>query len=154
MLRRLGASVVLGAALALSGSTAVRAAPPVYDSGVVTLYPGWVLDLDDGDLLPLPELGDVAYGQIGDALYLVTADYLTHLGAPILKMGTERPTYARCRDAAVASRFYKARRLPIGTWLCARTDEGRVSRFKIKDKLPLEPYGKALVISYRTWTIP
>ena len=150
-----GVLSVFGAAALLALSVLpASAAPPIYDSGIVTLNPGDVIDLDDGDLLSLGQPGDVAFGLIGVSLFLITADDVTHDGAPMLKMGSTRPGYARCRDAAVAPQFYKLRKLPIGTWLCARTDEGRVSRFKIRDKLPLVPFGKALVLWYTTWTIP
>jgi hypothetical protein len=122
----------------------VSAAPVVHKSGELTVYPSYLFDIDEGVLTQLGDPYDLWF-EANNADRWLSAEH----GARIKKWGTSKPSYRQCRDADVTHRRYSRTVIPAGTWVCALTDEGRVSRLKIlkfsKDELD---------IRFTTWETP
>jgi hypothetical protein len=151
--RRLGAvAAVVAAAMMIAASAAtVAAPPPVYKYGKVTVSAGSFLDLDLGKKGFCDPSCDIGYWNAGgdSTSSLGPVDSGGRIGARIKKMGATKPTYLTCKNAKVGWIEYSRTRIPVGTWFCAKTDEGRVSRFRVTAIT-----NPSVTIAYRTWTSP
>jgi hypothetical protein len=121
---------------------------PVHSSGSFLLPGTWNFDLDEGVITSAVPPGDVWHEHV-----TATEAYFESLaGDGLAVYGASTPG----RDACVATpRSYDRVDLDtvdIGTWFCAGTSDGRISRFRITDADSL-PLGTAnsFTIEYTTW---
>jgi hypothetical protein len=148
---RVAAAVLFAAVMIAASATTVAAAPPVYKYGTVKVSAGSNLDLDLGRKGFCDPGCDIGYWNAGgdSTSTLGPVDSGGHIGARIKKMGATQPSYLTCKNAKVGWNEYSRTRIPAGTWFCAKTDEGRVSRFRITAIT-----NPSITVAYRTWTSP
>jgi hypothetical protein len=65
------------------------------------------------------------------------------------------PSYTDCKTVALASDSIEVNDSLVNQWVCYRTNQGRVGKFKVVSLTPADPnVAQTLEISYTTWAIP
>lgn len=106
-------------------------------------------DLDEGDSPPAGGGGDFTFTANG------TKFIQAENGATILLMDLSEPSYTDCKTVALASDSIEVNDSLVNHWVCYRTNQGRVGKFKVVSLTPSDPnVAQTLVISYTTWAIP
>jgi hypothetical protein len=106
-------------------------------------------DLDEGDSPPVSSGGDFTFATNG--IKFIQAES----GTTILLMDLNEPSYTDCKTVALASDSIEVNDSLVNQWICYRTDEGRVGKFKVVSLTPSDPnVAQTLEISYTTWAIP
>lgn len=124
----------------------VPTVPPVHKQGSFTVRQTWMGDLDSG---VETQTGADFWFQAETA----TRRYLApRNGAVFRRMGSTQADYAACKDATYSSGRIDVNLLPTGTWVCAKTNEGRISAFRITSAIGASP-GR-MSISFTTWQKP
>jgi hypothetical protein len=108
-------------------------------------------DLDSG------ETGTGADADIWFQAKTATARYITpRNGAQIAKVGYSPVGVTGCQQAKLSTASIAVSSLPAGTYMCARTNKGQYSEFRVVSTVGPSP--GVLNISYTTWksmlTIP
>jgi hypothetical protein len=106
-------------------------------------------DLDEGDSPPAGGGGDFTFTANG------TKTIQAENGATILLIDLNEPSYTDCKTVALASDNIEVNDSLVNQWICYRTDQGRVGKFKVVSLTPGDPnVAQTLEISYTTWAIP
>lgn len=134
-----------GRGFVCQGRVVVQATPAVHSSGGVEVPGTYVIDLDSGRL-------DTARGDIWLQAVTASERYMTPRNGAQIATARERDR-SRGRDGCARAEYTSDRlsmdRLRVGSWLCVRTSEGRISEFRINEIRNGSPY--SLVLGYTTW---
>ncbi|GAB4498022.1 MAG: hypothetical protein OHK0052_10650 [Anaerolineales bacterium] len=121
------------------------ATPGAQASGPATLFPNDQIDLDTNQT---NAGGDLAYALNADA----AAYLLTPQGSALLSVyGSARPDRAQCSATALASAPLNVNDLALGTYLCYKTDAGRIGWLRLTG---FAADTGVLNIEIYTWTLP
>lgn len=121
--------------------------PSTHSTGLRTVRGTWCFDLDEGQETNCRAgTEDFWWEQVTDVERYLTPQN----GASFAVMGASPPQYNDCAGAPLStSRINGSNNasnwIPAGTYLCARTNAGRYSEFRINS------YGYDLQIGYTTW---
>lgn len=117
-------------------------APEVHETEQMTIDSSYHFDLDEGDATAGSGTRDAWYEAVS-----AVEQYLTpENGATFKKWGGSPPSYNDCNNASLSSAKISLADLPVGTWVCYETDEGRIGRFEVEGKTTYE-----WTIDFRTW---
>jgi hypothetical protein len=106
-------------------------------------------DLDEGDSPPAGGGRDFTFTANG------TKFIKAENGATILLMDSNEPSYTDCKTVVLTSDSIEVDDALIDQWVCYRTNQGRVGKFKVVSLTPGDPNAaQTLEISYTTWAIP
>lgn len=134
-----------GRGFVCQGRVVVQATPAVHSSGGVEVPGTYVIDLDSGRL-------DTARGDIWLQAVTASERYVTPRNGAQIATARERDR-SRGRDGCARAEYTSDRlsmdRLRVGSWLCVRTSEGRISEFRVNEIRGGSPY--SLVLGYTTW---
>jgi len=116
-------------------------------SGSLDIPQTYIVDLDQGVVV------DNAHQDQGDFWFEAatpTERYITPWnGTQIALVGTLTPGLSGCQSASYSSNKIPIADLPVGTYVCVQTNEGRYSQVRIE--APVGPSPGTLSISYTTW---
>jgi hypothetical protein len=122
---------------------AVAARPDIFSTGKIDIRQTFTFDLDRGRVGV--DNADVWFqAETRDLLYLVPRK-----GATMSVGDRSNRGYAGCSTARYSSNRVSLRDIPVGSYICARTNEGRISQFRINKVSHGTP--KTLSIGYTTW---
>jgi hypothetical protein len=124
----------------LGSSSVVSAAPAVFANGTFSVPASWVFDLDHGVLSSDVNAADAWFQIDNEQHHLITP-----IHADIAKFGGSKPTYKQCKNATLSGASWDADQ-NLAKWFCARTNKGRVNRFKV-----VSVSDDALVLKFTTW---
>jgi len=122
------------------------------------LRPQRPVTLNTGPMvIPQTYLADLDYGVVrsqGADIWFqaktATRRFITpRNGAKLAIAGNRSVNLAGCKSLRLSSRSIPLSALPVGTYVCAKTDQGRYSQFRINQRVGSSP-GK-LHIGYTTW---
>jgi hypothetical protein len=117
-------------------------APQVHKADTITVNSSFHFDLDAGDPAAPATTKDGWYRAVS-----AVEQYLTpENGALFKKWGSGVPTFEDCKSAALSGAEISLADLPVGTWVCYRTNEGRYGRFEVEGKTTT-----TWTIDFRTW---
>ncbi len=120
--------------------------PPatIHASGTLNIPQTFLADLDQG------VIGDEVGADIWFQGVTATTRYVTPWsGVLIAKMGTSPVGKSGCAAAALSSARIDINNLPVGTYVCVRTNQGRYSQFRVDAAVGPSP--GTLVIGFTTW---
>ncbi len=125
------------------GFTCVSAAPRTYSTGSLHIPQTWAADLDRG-----------VVGQGGEDIWFQaeTASLLylkPRNGAKIGVGDRSNRGFEGCRNARMSNARVSLRDIPVGSYVCMRSSEGRISQFRVNAVTGGSP--KTLSIGYITW---
>jgi hypothetical protein len=116
--------------------------PGTYRTAALSVPQTYVFDLDAGTV-----------GAQGDIWFqAVTSDelYLTPRGGAQLAVGDRsNRNYEGCVTAAYSPNRVALSAVPVGSYVCVRTSDGRISQFRMNSITPGSP--KTLSIGFTTW---
>jgi hypothetical protein len=125
------------------GFRCVAAGPSTFSTGSFTVRQTYLFDLDRGR--ETQEGADLWFqAETRDLLYLVPRN-----GAQISVGDRSNRGYAGCREARYTRDRVSLSDIPVGSYVCVRTNEGRISQFRLNAVSPGSP--KVLTIGYTTW---
>lgn len=128
---------------ACQGRAVVRATPPVHSTGGVEVPGTYVIDLDSGRL-------DTARGDVWLQAVTASERYMTPSnGAQISNARNRGRGKDGCASAGYSNNRLPMSRVEVGSWICVRTSEGRISEFRVNEIRGGSPY--SLVLGYTTW---
>lgn len=140
------ATVSVTPTTAVATLTPTATQPPVHASGTVNLNPGDRIDLDT--------LG-VNSGSGEDLSYESDAEgkhpLIPLADALIGRYGENPPTLALCQQANLGNTPLVMENLPIGTYLCYRTNQGLIGRARLTG-FNVDNY--ILTLDLTTWSLP
>ena len=151
---------ILSLLVALSGVTVpegIAFEQPVRCQETLNIQQTYAWDLDDGIVAqtgePLDAPYDIQYAATLTPMNTISRSLVPKNGATLAVVGASTVGYLGCRSANLSNRPLNLGKLPKGTHLCARTNEGRYSEFSIVDLYPPYPASDVLtlVITYTTW---
>lgn len=120
------------------------AGPSTFSTGPLEIKQTWTADLDRGS---------VGAGAASDIWFQAeTADllYITPRNGAQLGVGNRsNRNYAGCAAARFSNARVSLRDVPVGSYVCVRTNEGRISQFRVNAISAGSP--KVLSIGYTTW---
>ncbi|MFZ5669288.1 MAG: hypothetical protein ACOY4K_07325 [Pseudomonadota bacterium] len=121
--------------------------PPTYSTGLVDLPQTYLVNLDNGA---------IASGAGADLWFQAatpTSMFLTpRNGARIAVGDGSNRGYHGCRVAAFSAAPVPLAAAPVGTYVCMRTNTGRIAQFRVNALSP--GYPKTLQLGYTTWSHP
>lgn len=114
--------------------------PTTHSTGPIDLQQTWDMNLDNG------ATGD-AGGDVWYRAVTATEKYLQPINGGRLSLvdGSQRG-FNGCKTAAFSTARLALVDLPVGTYVCAKTNEGRISEFRINGFV-----GTTMRIGYTTW---
>jgi hypothetical protein len=130
---------------------AAAGAPPptpvseAHASGTFNVRGTYNFDLDAGAEAP---------GADSDFWYEVFRNNETYFaplnGARLAVLTTDEPSYADCTGASYTDARTRIETMPGRSWICARTSDGRISRFRI-DGVNHLTAPRTMTITFVTW---
>lgn len=118
--------------------------PVTYSTGGIDIPQTWVADLDEGGLTS-ERTGDLWFEAATS-----TRKYITpRNGASIAVGDRTNRGFLGCSNAEYSYDRVPVRAIPVGSYICVRTSEGRVSQFRMNDYAAGSP--ASLSIGYTTW---
>lgn len=115
----------------------------VHSSGTLRIRQTFLADLDEGQEI---QAGADVWFEADTA----TSRFITpRNGATIAKMGTGAPGKNGCAGANLSTTRVDLNQLPVGTYVCVKTNQNRFAQFRI-DAGP-GPSPGTLTISWTTW---
>ncbi len=118
-------------------------APQTFKTGPINIPQTYLADLDYG----------VVRSQGADIWFqakTATKRYITpRNGAKIAVAGNRSVNLAGCKRLPLSNRSIPLSAVPVGTYVCAKTDQGRYSQFRINHRVGPSP--GMLNIGYTTW---
>ncbi|MCI5078714.1 hypothetical protein [Oricola sp.] len=114
-----------------------------FSTGLIDIPQTYLADLDRGRVTQ-PGADIWFQAETRNLLYIVPKN-----GARIGISGTRNRGYEGCRSARMSTNRISLRDIPVGTYVCVRTNEGRISEFRVNAVSPGSP--KTLTIGYTTW---
>ncbi len=129
--------------LVIESGTATVTPPRVHKQGRFNIRQTFLADLDAG-----------VEGSNGADFWFeaVTATerfLVPRNGSKLVRMGNRTLSYGDCLRANFGTARIPLQTLPAGTTLCARTNEGRISAFRVENNVGPSP--GVLTISFTTW---
>ncbi len=136
--------VVVLIILVIVAIVATRPPPAtIHASGTLSIPQTFLADLDQGAITS-------AGADIWFEAVTATARFVTPTsGVVIAKMGTSPVGKSGCAAAALSSARIDINNLPVGTYVCVRTNQGRYSQFRVDAAVGPSP--GTLVIGFTTW---
>jgi hypothetical protein len=126
------------------GAPALAPASEVHSEGAFSVRGTYEFDLD---------AGAESARSAAEFWYEIVRDGDTYFtprgGARLAAMGASAPSYGDCTSATYSSARTRVETLR-GPWLCVRTNEGRISRFRI-DGVDRLSRPQRMTITYTTW---
>jgi len=123
--------------------TALQTGPQTLSTGKLDVPQTFTFDLDRGRVGG--DDSDLWFeAETSDLLYLVPRN-----GARIAVGDRSNRGYAGCSAARYSSDRVSLRDIPVGSYVCVRTNQGRVSQFRVNGISRGTP--KTLSIGYMTW---
>jgi hypothetical protein len=120
--------------------------PAVHKRGRFNVRQTWMADLDEGS--EVSNGADFWFEAVtATERYLVPRN-----GAQMVRMGSQAVDYKACTNASLATARIRLQSLPAGTFLCARTNQGRISAVRVENNVGPSP--GVLTISFTTWEKP
>jgi hypothetical protein len=120
----------------------VPATPVVHASGTLSVAQTYVFDLDSGEV-----------GGAGDLWFeadTAVALFITPRGGAQIAVGDRSNRgYAGCSAATFTTTRAPLASLPVGSFVCVRTSEGRISQFRVNAISTASP--RTLTLAYTTW---
>ncbi|MBI1494780.1 hypothetical protein [Halocynthiibacter styelae] len=125
-------------------ATLVPVTPVTYSTGGIDIPQTWVADLDEGGL------ASDSRGDLWFQAETSTRKFMTPLNGASIAVGdrTNRG-FLGCSNAAFSYDSVPVRAIPVGSYICVKTSEGRVSQFRMNDYAAGSP--ASLRIGYTTW---
>ncbi len=121
----------------------VSSAPQTFRTGPLNIPQTYLADLDYG----------VVRSQGADIWFqakTATQRFITpRNGAKLAVAGNRSVNLAGCKSLPLSSRSIPLSAVPVGTYVCAKTDQGRYSQFRINSRVGPSP--GTLRIGYTTW---
>lgn len=111
-----------------------------YSTGQLSVDSTWMFDLDEGDVTT--EGADFWYRVINSS----TRRLVPRNGAQIALGDGSNRGFDGCRRDAFSNRPVNMSRLTVGTYVCVKTSEGRISQFRVNGYS-----GRTMRIGYTTW---
>lgn len=122
---------------------AVAAAPHTHSTGQIDVPQTWAFDLDSGRVGRASE--DIWFeADTADLLYLTPRN-----GAQMSVGDRSNRGLAGCSSGRYSPDRVSLRDIPVGSYVCVKTSEGRISQFRMNSISPESP--KTLSIGYTTW---
>lgn len=121
--------------------------PTTYSTGPLEIEQTYTADLDEGLL----------NGGSGKDLWFkadsATAKYLSPInGASFAVWGTSTPGMYDCLGASLSTNHIPLASVPVGTYVCYKTNEGRPGVFRVNELTSTSP--QIIKIGYTTWNKP
>lgn len=124
--------------------TAGVVAPRTFSTGPLEIPQTWTADLDRG-VVGDNGAADIWFqAETADLLYLVPRN-----GAQLGVGNRTNRGQAGCAAARFSANRVSIRDIPVGSYICARTNEGRISQFRVNAISGGSP--KTLSLGYTTW---
>lgn len=125
------------------GFICVSASPGTYSTGTLHIPQTWAADIDRGAVGQ--DGADIWFqAETASLLYLVPRN-----GAKIGVGARSARGFEGCRSARMSNARVSLRDIPVGSYVCMRTSEGRISQFRVNAVTGGSP--KKLSIGYTTW---
>lgn len=122
--------------------TRVAAGPSTFSTGEVNIPQTYAVDLDRGRITSAG--ADIWFrAETRDLLYLSPRN-----GAKIGVGNRSNRGFAGCSAARFTSERVSLRDVPVGSYVCVKTDKGRISQFRV-NRVAGSP--KTVTIGYTTW---
>lgn len=123
--------------------TRVAAGPRTHSTGEINIPQTFAADLDTGNIGGTGH--DIWFqAETSDLLYFVPRN-----GAKIGVGDRSNRNYRGCADARYTTNRVSLRDIPVGSYVCAKTNKGRVSQFRVNRISGGSP--KTVTIGYTTW---
>jgi Ig-like domain-containing protein/Big-like domain-containing protein len=117
-----------------------------HKTGPLNIVQTFTADLDEGDY-PGGANADIWFEAV-----TATERYVTpRNGATIVKYGSSAPTVYSCAAAALSGSRINVNDLPVGTYVCVKTNQGRYSEFRVNSGPGPSP--GTLGIGFTTWDL-
>ena len=118
-------------------------APVTYSTGPIILKQTYLADLDNNS-------GNNAQADIWFQAKTATKLFITpRNGAKIAVGDRSNRGFAGCSVASYSSDSVKLNQIPVGSYICVKTNQGRISQFRMNDISGGSP--KVLKLGYTTW---
>lgn len=125
--------------------TAGVAAPQTFSTGPLEIPQTYTADLDNGTVGGAGPNYDIWFQAVTAAeLYLAPAN-----GAALGIGNRSNRGYAGCSTADYTANRVALNQMPVGSYICVRTSQGRVSQFRVNNISGGSP--KTLSLGYTTW---
>lgn len=123
------------------------AGPRTHSTGELVIPQTWAADLDEGSVTT-DAASDIWFEAV-----TATERYVTpRNGATIARVGTTSVGGDGCARAPLGATRISLSELPVGTYVCVRTNGGRYSQFRVNAAVGASP--GELRIGYTTWAAP
>jgi len=119
------------------------AGPRTFSTGPLSVRQTFLFDLDRGRVAK-PGADIWFQAETRDLLYLVPRN-----GAKIGVGNRSNRGLAGCRSARMSANRVSLRDIPVGSYVCVKTNEGRISQFRVNGLSSGSP--KTLSLGYTTW---
>ena len=129
---------------AISNGFRCTANPQTFSTGQFDVPQTYTFDLDRGRVGNSDDIDFWFQAETRDLLYLVPRN-----GARISVGDRSNRGYAQCSTARYSSSRVSLSDIPVGSYVCVRTNEGRISQFRVNQVSSGTP--KTLSIGYTTW---
>lgn len=124
-------------------ATRVAVVPRTHSTGEVNIPQTHAVDLDSGRLIGAG--GDIWFrAETSDLLYFSPRN-----GARIGVGNRSNRGFKGCSTARFTSERVSLRDIPVGSYVCVKTDKGRISQFRVNRISGGSP--KTVTIGYTTW---
>jgi hypothetical protein len=119
--------------------------PVTHRTGRLVIDQTWMADLDAGVVGGPRNQADIWFEAD-----TATRRYITpRNGAKIAIAGTRSIGKSGCSALSLSSNRISVSRTPVGTYVCVKTNRGRMSQFRVNE--PIGPSPGKLTIGYTTW---
>ena len=118
--------------------------PPTFSTGPVTLPQTYLVNFDNG--VVTTGSGADLWFQAVDPTHM----FLTPRNGAVMAVGDRSNRgYAGCSAASFSSASVPLMAVPVGSYVCMKTNAGRISQFRVNGINP--GYPKTLQLGYTTW---
>ncbi len=120
------------------------AGPVTHSTGPVNIPQTWAVNLDNGNLSSNGQ-SDIWFQAVTAAQLFLTP----RNGAKISFDGGAQRGYAGCSTATYSANSVPLWAVPVGSYVCVKTNKGRFSEFRLNQLTAGSP--KTMKIGYTTW---
>ena len=114
--------------------------PVTFSTGPIDLQQTWSADLDDGSLGSSG--ADIWYQAV-----TATSKFITPRNGALLALGDgSNRGFSGCSVASFTGNQIPTSAIPVGTYVCVKTDQGRISQFRLNGYT-----GTTMKLGYTTW---
>ena len=119
--------------------------PVTYRTGHLEIKQTYLADLDGGTTSGPQNQADIWFQAKTATNRFITP----RNGAKIAVAGNRSIGKAGCEGLSMTSNSIRLSRVPVGTYVCVKTNKGRISQFRVNQ--PVGPSPGVLKIGYTTW---